>query len=212
MSRTPPVMPTIPVAQSPASPGRAFVQNAPMAMNNNGDQQAINYLINNQIQLAHIMREIGIKLAAPNVAYPGFSIYFIVTAKKLEKKATKLMLLIQLLGGSYTLNPINPQNTGFENPAAALEAIVGFQDAMVNNLKLAAVNDPALKELISHVVKKKALWLGFNRGMLTRLNRVRNDPAGLQRLDDELLVIELYKKYHNKLYNKDNGNNNNHKH
>lgn len=167
------------------------------------DQQAVNYLINAQLELAHFMRELGIKLAAPNVAYPGFSTYLLSTSKKIEQKATKLMLLIQTLGGSFTLVAINPQNTTIADPIAALQAVLTYEGNMVNNLKGFAIQDPALVALLAHIIRKKSIWLGLNRMMLTQMTRLNNDPAGLQRFDTELLSKDIYKKLHKKLHDHD---------
>jgi ferritin len=166
------------------------------------DMQVINYFINSKLQLAAYMKEIGIRLAAPSSAYLGFSAYFIKQGKHANEKAMKLAFFVQELGGDFALDNIKPYNQSFNDPVAALEAIIGIEEQILMNLKArtAEIRDITVQAFIGDLIKMMAIHLAAKRLFLTRANRVRNDPAGLQRLNDELLLLEMYAKHHHKFH------------
>ena len=163
-------------------------------------QSTVDFLVNSQLQFAHSMREIGIKLAAPNVAYPGFAMFFVWHSKIIEKKAIKMMFILQKLGVNYSLAPINPLNDSFPDPVLALAAIVRYEEGILEGLKAIDTQGPVMKHLISRKIGKMTLMLGMKRSMLTKLNRIRDDPAALQQADDKLLAKEIHMKMHNKYH------------
>jgi len=162
------------------------------------DLQIINYFINSKLQMAHFMKEYGLRLASPSSAYLGFSAFFLKHGEYSEHRAMKMAFFVQELGGTFMLSDIKTLNQPPSDPVTALETIIGLEEQILGNLKvrMMEVHDPAIDALMGHLMKMMALHLGAKKSLFTRANRVRNDPAGLQHIDRDLLLIEALAKHH----------------
>lgn len=165
------------------------------------DTELINFLINSEFQLASYMGEIGLRLAAPNVAFLGFSAFFCKKAEHIYEKAMKAVFHFQLIGGVFTKAMIEPLNTEM-GPVTGLESVIQLETETLRNLRARSVNikDLAMQSLLSEKIKDMMEHLGVQRTLLTRLLRVADSPVGLSMLDNELLLIEAHHKHHKKYH------------
>lgn len=166
------------------------------------DAQLISYIINSKLQSGAFMKEIGIRLAAPSVAYLGFSAFFIKHGKHASEEAMKLAFFFQEIGGNFVLNDIKAYNQATNDPVAALGAAIDLEEQILGKIRSLSMepHDLAVQAFLGELTKMMAVHLGFKRTLLTRASRVRNDPAGLQQLDDELLKMEKHAKHHKKFH------------
>lgn len=162
------------------------------------DLEVINYLINSEMQLASYMMDMGLRLASPSSAYLGFSAYFMKGAKHSHRKAIMAAFFIQEIGGNFTFSDIKAYNQNITDPVAALDMIIGLEESILGTLRTSMINDPGLKVFIDNCIKEKAIHIGVKKTFMTKLMRVHNNPDGLDRINDELLLIDVYAKHHHK--------------
>jgi len=162
------------------------------------DLEVINFLINSEMQLASYMMDMGLRLAAPSNAYLGFSAYFMEGAKHTHRKAIMAAFFIQEIGGTFAFSDIKAYNQNVSDPVAALDAIIGLEESILGTLRNAIINDPGLRVFIDNCIKEKAIHIGVKKTFMTKLIRVQNNPEGLDRINDELLMVEALAKHHHK--------------
>jgi ferritin len=171
----------------------------------NAGSELINYLINSKLTLASIKREIGIRLAASSIAFMGFSAYFLHHSKHAEEKAIKLALFAQELGVNVNFLTIESHNRIYNEPVSALEAVIGVKQEIILTLtnQLSTVDNVIIGNFIGDMLKHMVMELSEMRRLLVRAERVRDDPTGLQILNDDLLLINLYREHHHKYHDHD---------
>ena len=151
--------------------------------------QALQQLIVDQIQLefqaSHIYKGFGNFLKHPQMAYPGFSKFFLNESEE-ELKHAQAFIDYHQKRGFFTTPPAIAAIDNKVSPVDAIKRALTVEQQVLDNLnKISKIADPQTQTFIEDYLTIQTDSIAEYTEMLTKVLRVENDNLGLYMLDKE---------------------------
>ena len=140
-----------------------------------------------ELQAAHIYRGLAHHFNHPEVAFPGFSKYFMTQAGEELQHADEFITYHQMRGGYY--HTVSLKSNEFINykPYDALVKALALEEQVLDNLnQVHEFGDNQTQVFVEDYINHQTKAIAEVQTLITKAGRVLDSPTGTYLLDREL--------------------------